>query len=253
VNKMKNKILALTLIIALLSGIASAAVDFPEGDAGISAYVKAKSSINLTKVKPVLATIERETPDYIVGTVAMTGHNQYQYPSVYVSSDGWIVAYYPKDRETSWLLPWYYYNGGELTTTTLAEVIKTVANQIGGTTVGLKYYDYRYPNATKMMIIIESNDVDLTDYFKVTLPKNFTFYDITWSHLAYNYGEYYGESNVKVDGIVISSISCFLCQNYGSFTGNSEDFSIGTEHRIEISGGYLNRDRVALVLLYAET
>ena len=119
---------------------ASAAEDFPADEAGISAYVKAKTSVpNLNAVKPALATIERETDTYIIGTVALSYHTEEQYPHVYVSTDGWVVAYYPNDRSSGWLLPWYSYSGGPISTTTLKDAAQIVCNQIGGTTTGLKY------------------------------------------------------------------------------------------------------------------
>jgi len=110
---MKSKIIisVALLCLFLLTGNASAAVDFPADEAGISAYVKATtSSIDLNDAKSAFASIERETSDYIIGTIALTYHSEEEYPHVYVSTDGWIVAYYPKERERSWIVPWgdYY-------------------------------------------------------------------------------------------------------------------------------------------------
>ena len=95
---MKKRYISITFVallgIALLfAGSACAAVDFPEDEAGISAYVHAKSSVNLNDAKPAFATIERETDHYIIGTVALSKHTEEQYPHVYVSTDGWVVAY----------------------------------------------------------------------------------------------------------------------------------------------------------------
>jgi len=73
----------------LLAGSASAAVDFPAYEAGISVNVKATtSSIDLNDGKSAFASIERETSDYIIGTVAQTYHSEEEYPHVYVSTDG---------------------------------------------------------------------------------------------------------------------------------------------------------------------
>ena len=191
----KNKILmcmALSGILFLLvTGSASAAVDFPSDEAGISAYVKAKASIpNLDIVKPALATIERETGDYIVGTVAIDYHTEEQYPHVYVSTDGWVVAYYPNDRPSSWILPWADYSGGTIASTTLSKAAGIVCTQIGGTTTGLKYYDFRYEDASKMMIIVESVK-NGENFFKVTIPTSFATYAVDWSHYNINQGRYH--------------------------------------------------------------
>jgi len=247
----RNKILVFVALFGILfllfTGSASAAVDFPADEAGISAYVKAKTSVNLATVKPALATIERETDDYIIGTVAMAYHKEEQYPHVYVSTDGWVVAYYPRDRSSGWLLPWYYYSGGPISTTTLKEVVTKVCTQIGGTTTGLKYYDFRHPNATKMMIIVESV-YDGSNWFKVTIPSNYTTYRVDWSHrgIIDSYGSDY--SKAYLDGAQFSSTSSWA---YGSFAPSVE-FMNGIEHKIEITAGQRDITRVGLVIEYEE-
>ena len=248
-----NKILVFVALFGIISlfllftGSASAAVDFPADEAGISAYVKAKSSINLATVKPAFATIERETGDYIIGTVAMSGHSEEQYPHVYVSTDGWVVAYYPNDRSSGWLLPWQYYSGGPISTTTLREVVAKVCAQIGGSTSGIKYYDFRYSDASKMMIIVESTNRGQTDYFKVTIPTNFTTYRVDWSHYNIDWG-YYDTSLTYLDGTEFSRIGS-TGWRYGSFLGQ---FVNGIEHTIKIKAQSDAVGRVGLVLEYAE-
>ncbi len=253
--ELKNKILMCMALFGILfllfTGSASAAVDFPSDEAGISAYVKAKSSINMISVKPALATIERETDDYIIGTVAMSGHSEEQYPHVYVSTDGWVVAYYLRDISSGWLLPWYYYSGGPISTTTLKEVVAEVCTQIGGTTTGLKYYDFRHPNATKMMIIIESTTG--TNFFTVTIPTDFTVYRVDWSHWCSVCSEYKKShrSDVYLDGSSFNTISdCNNCFSCGSFAPSVE-FINGIEHKIEIT---TSKDTpiIGLVIEYEE-
>jgi len=142
---MRSKIIVSIAFLCMffLTGSASAAVDFPADEAGISAYVKAKESISLDQAKLAFASIERETADYIIGTVALAKHTEEQYPHVYVSTDGWVVAYYPKDRESSWILPWADYVNGPLSSTCLSKALGIVATAVGGTTDDIKYYDFR--------------------------------------------------------------------------------------------------------------
>jgi len=154
----------------LLAGSASAAVDFPAYEAGISVNVKATtSSIDLNDGKSAFASIERETSDYIIGTVAQTYHSEEEYPHVYVSTDGWIVAYYPKERERSWIVTWDDYAGGALSSTTPSKAVGTVATAVGGT-----------PDANKMMIILESTTS--SNFFEVNIPTTFSTYAVDWSH-----------------------------------------------------------------------
>lgn len=186
---MRSKIIVpiALLCMFLLAGSASAAVDFPADEAGISAYVKASTSIDLNDAKSAFASIERETSDYIIGTVAQTYHSEEEYPHVYVSTDGWIVAYYPKERERSWIVPWGDYSGGALSSTTLSKAVGTIATVVGGTTTGLKYYDFGYPDATEMMIILESVN-NGENFFKVIIPTSFSTYAVDWSHFNLDQG-----------------------------------------------------------------
>ena len=245
--KIRNeKLIAIALLcIFLFAGSASAAVDFPEDEAGISAYVKATSSVDLNDAKSVFATIERETSDYIIGTVALDQHTEEQYPHVYVSTDGWIVAYYPDDRPSSWLLPWADYAGGPISSTTLSEALGIVASAVGGTTTGLKYYDFRYPDASKMMIIVESES-NGENFFKVKIPTSFLTYAIDWSHYNIPSGTNPWSSGYLNDAkfSAIGSNSA----NYGSFSGQFEN---GIEQTLKISTGG-GTGRIGLVLEYAK-
>jgi hypothetical protein len=244
---MKTKLFVLValsgVLFLLFGGSASAAVDFPADEAGMCAYVKAKTSVNLNTAKPAFATIERETSDYIIGTVAMNWHIEEQYPHVYVSTDGWVVAYYPLDRSSGWLMPWYnYHTGGPTATTTLKEAAQIVCDQIGGTTTSLKYYDFRLPDATKMMIIVEEETGGADgEYFKVTIPSDYTTYRVDWSVFGYD------DVQVYLDGTMFCSTDT---RRYGSFDPSTE-FQNGIEHEINLVR-VDQRGRVALVLEYAE-
>jgi hypothetical protein len=252
---MKTKLFVLValsgVLFLLCAGSASAAVDFPADEAGMCAWVKAKSSVpNLNAAVPAFATTERQTDDYIIGTVAMSGHNEQQRPHVYVSTDGYVVAYYPIDRSSGWLLPWYYYSGGAISTTTLKEAAQIVCDQIGGTTTGLKYYDFRHPDATKMMIVVESTTG--TEWFKITIPSDYTVHRVDWSHYCSDcYASYECKTSYAyLDGVSFSSLCGDDVKSYGSFDPSTE-FQNGIEHEIKITA---SRDtpRIGLVLEYAE-
>ena len=236
------------LCMFLLAGSASAAVDFPVDEAGISAYVKASSSIDLNNAKSAFASIERETADYIIGTVALTYHSEEEYPHVYVSTDGWIVAYYPRERERSWIVPWGDYAGDALSSTTLSKAVGSVATEVGGTPSGLKYYDFKNPDATKMMIILESTGS--SNFFKVYIPTTFSTYAVDWSHFS-SKGTTSGGFCSYVyldDGSAFSSQCKGVDYAYGSLMGQ---FGLGIEHKIEITTNS-GTGRIGLVLEYAE-
>ena len=227
----------------LLAGSASAAVDFPADEAGISAYVKASSSIDLNDTKSVFASIERETSDYIIGTVPMWGHTEEQQPHVYVSKDGWIVAYYPNNRPSSWIIPWYSYSAIPSGNTTLSDAVNILVNYVGGNNVGIKYYNFNFPDATQIMLIAESTTG--SNFFKVMVPNSFLLYEAGWSHYYPDtrYGGY-----AKLDGVTISSGTSVL--RYGTFNLSTE-FVKGDEHTVAVSSGR-GTGFVGLVLVYAE-
>lgn len=238
---------ALFGIIFLFIGSASAAVDFPADEAGMCAWVKAKSSIpNLNVAVPAFATIERQTDDYIIGTVAMDYHTEEQYPHVYVSTDGWVVAYYPKNRPSSWLLA--KYAGGGISTTTLEEAVLHVCTQIDGDATGLKYYDFRHPDATKMMIIAESGN---DEYFEVTIPSSFATSRVDWWHAASTNGCGGGSSVVDLDGSVMHNGKG---RTFGSLDPSTE-FINGAKHKVELKTSglcHIYYSYVSLVIEYAE-
>ena len=248
---MRSKIIISVAFLCMffLTGSASASVDFPADEAGISAYVKAKDVIDLNAAKPAFTTIERETADYIIGTVALSGHTEEQYPHVYVSTDGWVVAYYPNNRPSSWILPWKDYSGGPISSTTLSKAAGIVCNQIGGTTTGLKYYDFRYEDASKMMIILESK-ASGTDVIYVTIPTTFTVYVVDWSHYNIDRGQYSRDhSHMYLNSILKSTIDGYTGAKYGSFLG---EFDNGIEHKLSIGVASEATGRIGLVLEYAE-
>lgn len=248
---MRSKIIISVAFLCMffLTGSASASVDFPADEAGISAYVKASSSIDLNDAKSAFASIERETSDYIIGTVALAQHTEEQYPHVYVSTDGWVVAYYPKDRESSWILPWADYAGGPIFSTTLSKAVGTVATSVGGTTNGLKYYDFRYPDATKMVIIVESI-TDGTNFFKVTIPMTFSTYTVDWSHynIRHSSNSVYTSSYGYLNDVEFSRINSNSA-NYGSFSGQFEN---AIEQTVKITTQSSSTGRIGLVLEYAD-
>lgn len=247
--RIKNIVILLIALIYLLTGSASAAVDFPADEAGISAYVKAKASIDLNQTKTAFASIERETPDYIIGTVDITWHSEVDRPHVYVSTDGWIVAYYPDDKSAGWIFPWYEYADGPLISTTLSKALGTMASAVGGTTNGLKYYDFRNPDASKMMIIIESTTG--TEFFKMTVPTSYSLYAVDWSHYSSTTGTTgdHGYSRVYLDGAQFAADGEGSNQrSYGSLMGQIIN---GVEHEIKIAT-YRGTGRIGLELEYAE-
>ena len=83
------------------AGAAQEGTAFLEDEAGVSAYVNTSQSIDLSKAESCYRTIEYKCDDYIIGSVELPDLPEDEDVHVYVSADGWIVAYYLKDEPAS--------------------------------------------------------------------------------------------------------------------------------------------------------
>jgi len=167
-----------------------------EDEAGISAWFRTSSTINLNSVRSSFRTIEIETTDYILGSVPVPDYDESWDAHVYVHKDGWILAYYLAQDPVGKIYDWKaYHNGGRTTISTkLENVIAVIANAAGFpfSTANVTYYDFRYPNATHLMLIVEwiVSDYKASDSFQIKLPSNFAYYQRSWS-LAHYGSDYY--------------------------------------------------------------
>jgi hypothetical protein len=215
---------------------------FPADDAGIAAYEQLKSDIKLEVVKPIFASIFMEEQDFIIGTVAVNGMAEDEYPYVYVASDGWVVSYYPRDQEASHISPFGYSSS----TTNLNEAMRRVYGVIGAVfnPDKLEYYDFRNPDATGMIMAMEVSPTYSSSRFYVTIPDSFTVYEISWAYRGSNDKTY-----AKLDGWTFAegyTGSLTDKKRYDSF--DSTDFEKGVEHELEVCGGtYLG-----LAIIYKE-
>jgi hypothetical protein len=158
-----------------------------EDEAGISAWFQAPTSINLDDVRDVFRTIEAETADYIIGSVPVPNYGEGWDVHVYVHKDGWILAYYLAGDPVGKIFDWIaYHNAGRTRISTMFEsVMVVVADAAGVPFTTPTYYDFRYPNATHLMLIVEwvssASTDDVTDSFEVKVPGSFAYYQRSWS------------------------------------------------------------------------
>ncbi len=196
----------------------TAEASFLEQEAGISAYVNVGQAIDLEKAKKVFRGIRTQGDNYIIGIVELTGLPEEEFPQVYISQDGWIVAYYSKLAPSSRIMQWYGYEGGTITTTTLQDAITKISPIIGvdysKVKGNIRYYHFKYPEATKLILsadIIPNPKKSAEDTFNFFIPFDVTCYEGSWSHYARGLAPSiiggHGESRVKLDGNQISFIS----------------------------------------------
>jgi len=158
------------LILSMFAGNVDAS--FLDDEAGISAYTKATTTITLNNAKSAFRTIETQTSNYIIGSVPIPGLPESEDAHVYVSKSGWILAYYKKDLPTAKMLQWSGYAGGSISTTTLADAISSLASSAGVSYSGIKYYNFKYPGANRLMMIVDWKK-DGPDSYQFKVPDTF--------------------------------------------------------------------------------
>lgn len=185
-----------------------------EDEAGISAYFQASTTINLDDVRDAFRTIETETTDYIIGSVAVGEYPESEDVHVYVHTDGWILAYYLAADPVGKIFDWRAYHDAGRTsiTTKLENTLAVVASEAGVAFSSSTYYDFRYPNATHLMLIVEWVYAG-TDSCEVNLPGSFAYYERSWS-----FGSDLRNASYKLDGVTIKSHGSSWSTSQGTLT-----------------------------------
>ena len=166
--------------------LATSAPDTIANEAGISAYFNANRTINLNQVRSQFRTVENETSTYILGSVEIPGWGDQHDAHVYVSTDGWVLAYYSSSEPTAKIFDWISINnlGQNRVVTKLESALEKIANAASAGAPSVSYYDFRYPNATDLTLVMDF--ATGTDTFEVTLPSSYTYYEHSWSlHTIY--------------------------------------------------------------------
>jgi hypothetical protein len=186
-----------------------AGTNFLDAEAGISAYTNVGEEIDLEKANAAFRTIEYETDEYIIGSVTLPDYPEYEDVHAYVHKDGWVVTYYLKDKPVGKIIDWKDYSTDEkIIGTKLEDGLSVACNAAGVPIRDIKYYDFRYPNADKLMIVADAQWTEGTDTFNIKLPSDFIFYDRSYSHYTYDSGG----SKMKIDGNEVSSLGD--CNDY---------------------------------------
>jgi hypothetical protein len=127
-------------------------------EAGISAYYKSPDAITLSQVRGQFRTIEAETADYIIGSVAVPNHSENFDAHVYVHTTGWILAYYlradPISRSLMYILDNQY---DEVET-----VVSIIASAAGAPFTDVTYYDFRYLMRRTCYSLLKIMPMDMT-------------------------------------------------------------------------------------------
>ena len=232
-----------------------AGTNFLDAEAGISAYTNVGEEIDLENAKAAFRTIEYETDKYIIGSVPLPDYPEYEDVHAYVHKDGWVVAYYLKDKPVGKIIDWKDYSTDEkIIGTKLEDGLNIACNAAGVPIRNIKYYDFRYPNADKLMIVADAQWTEGTDTFKIKLPSDFVFYDRSYSHYTYDSDG----STMKIDGNEVSSLGrCEDSSRWKSGQLSPTQLSLDDFHTVSLwHSEYYSSTKghacTAIVLIYRE-
>ena len=187
------------------------AASFLDDEAGIAAYTQVAGRIDLSLVRDEFRTIERETSEYIVGSVGIPDYPEEHDPHVYVDTDGWVLAYYLAHEPASHIMDLRHYDGVTIANTKLENAMgEVITAALGEVSFTATYYHFQYPNATHVMLIAEANYGSGDDSFDVQLPNDFVYYERSWAHAQYDEGFGASTSIVYIDEILISELCIYL-------------------------------------------
>lgn len=194
-------------VIALANpSVPAAGSSFLEEEAGITCYTEVYA-VDLIEAERAFKNVEKKTNEYIVGSIGLRGYAESHDVHVYVDRTGWIVAYYLAKEPASKIIDWLDYSGGIITSTKLEDALVKVTNALNVELPYVIYYDFRYPAATKIMIITDEEAGNEAETFRMRIPSDYTVYSRTWSLAVHGDTASYAyvEGALKIDGTELYS------------------------------------------------
>jgi hypothetical protein len=238
-NQGKMRLLHPPFLISAQAASTSVIADRLDDEAGISAYFETTDPINLDNAEDAYRVVEAKTSDYIIGSVPVPGYPEFYDPHVFVHKDGWILAYYLKEVSVAKIIDIL---SATVSTTNLHTVVSEMASAAGVPFTSVNYYDFRYPNATHILMVGE-NDSSGTS-FTITLPSSYGYYERGWAR------DYYGSNSIKLNGVGLPRSYYYGSPYFLSFgVITASQLLPDTEHTVEIttSGSY-----GVLIIVYRE-
>ncbi len=219
----------------------TAGANFLEEEAGISAFTNVGREIDLVRARRAFRTIDRETDEYIIGSVGVPGLPEADDVHVFVHRDGWVVAYYGRERPTAWIIDWR-----NLDTTKLEAALMQVTTAAGVSIGDVNYYDFRHPEAEKMMIVIDH------DSFNIKIPMGFVVYERSYSFWATSQcvNAWQGGGSLTIDGKDIVSSNAALRR--GSLTAVQLRQGVFQTVGVRYGRSLHQRCQIGIALVYRE-
>ena len=245
---------------------------FPEDKVGLAAYVLVDQPVDIRKLATAFG--DREITElgenHIVFDVLIENFSNSPFKiNLYADTSGWIISYLRRGAASAGVMQWKPANMKSpsirgISRTTLSDALIAVGDalQMATDSWSIKYYHFNYPDANRMTIAVKTvkaqGQGNTSDFMQVLLPRDYTFYELSYYHYAYH--DYSNEktSYHRVDGQEISKIT--ISGQYSwhpevvdrSGVYPSELFTPGTLHTVQISMYYYSAAGVATVAIYKE-
>lgn len=245
-------------VILLFTAVNASATDgttFPIDKAGIAAYVNMNKGIDLEYVMGLygIGNVEVLNETYVIGTVE---NDDGILTHLYVGADGWVIPYYLNNETASYIVRWNKSSPNDATLedvilmNTLEEMINRVCEKLEvdyeAIKPDIKYYDFEYPNATNMTVIVDMAEEVTSNHFNLYIPSEFIagVNESSWTY----YNDYC--SYLYLDNILISHLCSGEEINY-------EYLYLNFDHHYQIEvrnhyGGSTYTSGVGWVLIYTK-
>ena len=129
-------------------------------------------------------------------------------------------------------------------------MLNIIASNLALPNPDVTYYDFRYPNASDLLLIVEDLQGVGTDTFQV-LDTTYTYYEKTWAYQG-SIGRYCGGS-FQVDGEIIVSQGTGQFYYMGEFgaseflASESHDVTVEIHHAYGCDAGPYSRGVVTII------
>ncbi|MEM2386160.1 MAG: hypothetical protein QXO67_04175 [Candidatus Bathyarchaeia archaeon] len=124
--------------------------------------------------------------------------------------------------------------------TTLEAALEKVTNVLRSPLPKPVFYDFRYPDATSMLVLLKIIPTTDVKAIYIKFPKNYKIYQASFYHYGCNYDctGYYGESftsSFKINGMLISTLSDRFTLSYKLDDISVDKIQPGQLHELEIA------------------
>ena len=248
---MKAKISVLSIILMVLLSYGPVLADsFIEAEAGISCSTKLDSA-DIALAASAYKNIEAQTENYIIGSVALKDYAETEDVHVYLASTGEMIAYYLKEEPIGKIIDWRHDGSGNLAGSKLEDAMQKICTALSVTLSAVKYYDFRYPEATDIKILVDEKHAG-TDTFRFKIPANHIIDKAAWSFCLRGGGYCGGTNSIAIDDEILYSRGGGGYWYYSNGDISSDLISPDIDHIVTIKStdGDCSASYGAIILLY---